>query len=118
MRHLSYALLSWVFGASTYLSEILIRQPEYFYDIIDANVMDTLKSSETMYQELAKSLSQFDSVAQKLCILRRYKRRETLRIGLSDLLKTTDVKTTTLALSNLAEAALQHCYENSDATRS
>ena len=99
------------FGASTYLSEILIRQPEYFYDIIDANVMDTLKTTETMYQELAKSLSQFDSVAQKLCILRRYKRRETLRIGLSDLLKTVDVKTTTLALSNLAEAALQHCYE-------
>ena len=99
------------FGASTYLSEILIRQPEYFYDIIDANVMDTLKTAETMYQELAKSLSQFDSVEQKLCILRRYKRRETLRIGLSDLLKTVDVKTTTLALSNLAEAALQHCYE-------
>ena len=99
------------FGASTYLSEILIRQPEYFYDIIDANVMGTLKTAETMYQELAKSLSQFDSVEQKLCILRRYKRRETLRIGLSDLLKTVDVKTTTLELSNLAEAALQHCYE-------
>ena len=99
------------FGASTYLSEILIRQPEYFYDIIDPDVMETLKTSETMYQELAKSLSQFDSVEQKLSILRRYKRRETLRIGLSDLLKTVDVKTTTLALSNLAEAALQHCYE-------
>ena len=40
-----------------------------------------------MYQELAKSLAYFDSVEQKLCILRRYKRRETLRIGLSDLLK-------------------------------
>ena len=99
------------FGASTYLSEILIRQPEYFYDIIDPDVMETMKTSETMYQELAKSLSQFDSVAQKLSILRRYKRRETLRIGLSDLLKTVDVKTTTLELSNLAEAALQHCYE-------
>ena len=99
------------FGASTYLSEILIRQPEYFYDIIDVNVMGTLKTAETMYQELAKSLAYFDSVEQKLCILRRYKRRETLRIGLSDLLKTVDVKTTTLALSNLAEAALQHCYE-------
>ena len=99
------------FGASTYLSEILIRQPEYFYDIIDANVMGTPKTAETMYQELSKSLLQFDSVAQKLCILRRYKRRETLRIGLSDLLKAVDVKTTTLELSNLAEAALQHCYE-------
>ena len=99
------------FGASTYLSETLIRNPEYFYDIIDANVMGTAKTSERMYQELARSLSQFDSVEQKLRILRRYKRRETLRIGLRDLLKATDVETTTLELSNLAEAALQHCYE-------
>ena len=98
-------------GASTYLSETLIRNPEYFYDIIDANVMDTPKTSEMMYQELARSLSQFDSVEQKLRVLRRYKRRETLRIGLCDLLKSVDVKTTTLELSNLAEAALQHCYE-------
>ena len=99
------------FGASTYLSEILIRNPEYFYDIIDANVMETPKTSEQMYQELAQSISRFHSVEQKLRILRRYKRRETLRIGLRDLLKATDVETTTLELSNLAEAALQHCYE-------
>ncbi len=99
------------FGASTYLSETLIRNPEYFYDIIDANVMDTVKTSETMYEELAQSLSHFNSVEQKLRILRRYKRRETLRLGLRDLLKTVDVKTTILELSNLAEAALQHCYE-------
>ena len=101
----------WGFGTSTYLSETLIRKPEYFYDIIDANVMGTPKTSERMYQELARSLSQFDPVEQKLRILRRYKRRETLRIGLRDLLKAADVETTTLELSNLAEAALQHCYE-------
>ncbi len=101
----------WGFGASTYLSETLIRKPEYFYDIIDTNVMGAPKTSERMYQELGRSLSQFDSVEQKLGILRRYKRRETLRIGLRDLLKAADVETTTLELSNLAEAALQHCYE-------
>ena len=99
------------FGASTYLSETLIRNPEYFYDIIDANVMGTPKTSEMMYEELARSLSHFESVEQKLRVLRRYKRRETLRIGLCDLLKAVDVKTTTWELSNLAEAALQHCYE-------
>ena len=99
------------FGASTYLSETLIRKPEYFYDIIDADVMETEKTSEIMYQELGRSLSRFASVEQKLRILRRYKRRETLRIGLRDLLKIADVETTTLELSNLAEAALQHCYE-------
>ena len=99
------------FGASTYLSEILIRTPEYFYDITDPNVMGTQKTSEMMYQELKQSISRFASVEQKLRILRRYKRRETLRIGLRDLLKAADVETTTLELSNLAEAALQHCYE-------
>lgn len=99
------------FGASTYLSEILIRTPEYFYDIIDPNVMETQKTSEMMYQELKQSISRFASVEQKLRILRRYKRRETLRIGLRDLLKVADVEATTLELSNLAEAALQHCYE-------
>ena len=99
------------FGASTYLSEILIRTPEYFHDIIDADVMEQQKTSEMMYQELKRSISRFASVEQKLRILRRYKRRETLRIGLRDLLKTADVATTTLELSNLAEAALQHCYE-------
>ena len=99
------------FGASTYLSEILIRTPEYFYDIIDPNVTETQKTSEVMYQELEQSISRFASVEQKLRILRRYKRRETLRIGLRDLLKVADVETTTLELSNLAEAALQHCYE-------
>ena len=99
------------FGGSTYLSEILIRAPEYFYDIIDPNVMDMQKTSEIMYQELKQSISRFASVEQKLRILRRYKRRETLRIGLRDLLKVADVETTTLELSNLAEAALQHCYE-------
>ena len=99
------------FGASTYLSEILIRTPEYFYDIIDPNVMENQKTSEMMYQELDQSISRFASVEQKLRILRRYKRRETLRIGLRDLLKVADVETTTLELSNLAEAALQHCYE-------
>ena len=99
------------FGASNYLSEILIRTPEYFHDIIDPDVMEQEKTSEIMYQELKQSISRFASVAQKLRILRRYKRRETLRIGLRDLLKTADVATTTLELSNLAEAALQHCYE-------
>ena len=99
------------FGASTYLSEILIRTPEYFYDIIDTNVTGIQKTSEMMYQEIAQSISRFASVEQKLSILRRYKRRETLRIGMRDLLKIADVKITTLELSNLAEAALQHCYE-------
>ena len=99
------------FGASTYLSDILIRNPIYFYDIIDTNVMDTQKTREIMYNELSTSLNRFRDIEQKLRIIRRYKRRESLRIALRDLLHQANIETTTLELSNLAEAALQHCYE-------
>lgn len=99
------------FGTSSYLSEILIRNPIYFYDIIDANVMDCTKTSDTMYNELANSLGRYRDIDQKLRIIRRYKRRESLRIALRDLLQVEQVETTTLEMSNLAEATLQHCYE-------
>ena len=100
-----------IFGASTYLSEILIRNPIYLYDVIDANVMENKKTGQSMYDELARTLNWFNDINQKLRILRRYKRRETLRIAIRDLLNTSDVETTTLEMSNLAEATLQHCYE-------
>ncbi|MDE0636733.1 MAG: hypothetical protein OXI43_12920 [Candidatus Poribacteria bacterium] len=99
------------FGASSYLSDILIRNPIYFYDIIDASVMDTPKTRERMFGELAMTLGRYRDVDQKLRIIRRYKRRESLRIALRDLLQVAAVETTTLEMSNLAEATLQHCYE-------
>ena len=99
------------FGASTYLSDILIRNPLYFYDLIDANVMDAPKTRDRMYDELATTLGRYNSIEQKLCVIRQYKRRESLRIAVRDLLKEADVETTTLEMSNLAEATLQHCYE-------
>ena len=43
--------------------------------------------------------------------MRRYKRRETLRIGIRDLLGVADLETPTLELSNLADASLQVAYE-------
>lgn len=99
------------FGASSYLSEILVRNPIYFYDIIDSYVMETPKSRDTMYNELSTSINRYRDIEHKLRIIRRYKRRESLRIALRDLLQDVSVETTTLELSNLAEAALQHCYE-------
>ena len=99
------------FGASTYLSDILIRNPIYFYDIIDAHVMGVTKTRDIMYHELGRSLGKYRNIDQKLRIIRQYKRRESLRIALRDLLHATDVETTTLEMANLAEASLQHCYE-------
>ena len=99
------------FGSSSYLSDILIRNPIYFYDIIDTNVIGSPKSRDVMYNELLSSINRYQDIDQKLRILRRYKRRESLRIALRDLLQEAKVETTILEMSSLAEATLQHCYE-------
>ena len=105
------SILATSFGSSTYFSDILIRKPEYFNGLIDANVMAAPKTLEIMCDELSQSVRSVDSVEQKLNVLRRYKRKESLRIGVRDLLGDADLETTTLELTNLAEATLQKCYE-------
>ena len=104
-------ILSTCFGSSTYFSDILVRNPEYFYELIDAGVMNDPKGRETMYGELSQAVQQFDLAEQKLNAIRGYKRKESLRLGLRDLLGDADIETTTQELTNLAEAALQVCYE-------
>ena len=104
-------ILSTCFGSSTYFSDILVRNPEYFYELIDAEVMGDPKDRETMYRELSQAVRPFDIAEQKLNAVRGYKRKESLRLGLRDLLGDADLETTTRELTNLAEVTLQVCYE-------
>ena len=104
-------ILATCLGSSTYLSDVLVRNPEYFNEIIDADVMSAPKNREIMYSELSRALSLLQSVEQKLNVIRRYKRKESLRIGLLDLLGDADLERITLELSHLAAATLQICYE-------
>lgn len=105
------SLLTMSFGASTYFSDILMRNPEYFYGFVDADVIGSPKPREILYDELSQSLLSLGSVEESLDALRRYKRKESLRIGVRDLLGAADIETTTLELTNLAEVALQKCCE-------
>ncbi|MDE0502988.1 MAG: hypothetical protein OXI86_02825 [Candidatus Poribacteria bacterium] len=104
-------ILAACFGSSTYLSDILARNPEHFNELIDAGVMNAPKNRKIMYSELAQSVAPFRSLDQKLSVIRQYKRKESLRIGVRDLLNDASLETTTLELTNLAEATLQMCYE-------
>jgi len=104
-------LLTTSFGASQYLSDTLMRHPEYFEWMMEPGVMSQTKDRDVMYQELSRMICLTKSVDKQLNAMRRYKRRETLRIGVRDLLGIADVETTTLELSNLAEASLQVSYE-------
>ena len=99
------------FGSSSYLSDILVRNPEFFFDVLNPSIIGAPKTRQLMYNELAEVFMELSNLDQKLGEMRRYKRQESFRIGLRDLLELADLETTTLELSNLAEASLQHCYE-------
>ena len=99
------------FGSSSYLSDILVRHPEFFFDVLNPSIIEPPKTRQIMYDELAEVFTELSTLEQKLGEMRRYKRQESFRIGLRDLLEIADLETTTLELSNLAEATLQHCYE-------
>ena len=107
--------LTIIFSSSQFLSEILIKNPEYFDWLI---VENNLKIDKTLsdYQEEANSLIKVfkkrDKAKSSLC---RFKRREIMRIALRDLLGLADFRNVVSELSNLANsiitAIVELCYE-------
>ena len=97
-----------VFSTSQYLSDILIRDPYYF-----PWIMETLYHSvdrTELYNNCIKTLKSFRSISSKLSYLRRFKRRELLRIGLRDILCLTPLQTTIRELSDLADLIIDLTY--------
>ena len=73
--------------------------------------MEVTKTQQFYYDELGELLEEVPELDGKLNEMRRYKRLESLRIGVRDLLEIANLETVTLELSGLADATLQHCYE-------
>jgi glutamate-ammonia-ligase adenylyltransferase len=96
---------------SNYLTDILVRNPEYFYYIINPATLEQKTESEDFRNEIRNSISQYNSFNAKVNAFRRIKRKETLRIGLSDLMKTRGFKEITLELSILAKIIIEELFE-------
>ena len=92
-------------GASPMLSEILIRTPEYFHWLV-AQVERSAPDRQDHEEELVSAFATIDDPAEALNMLRRWKRRETLRIGTRDLLRRETVQTVAAQLSDIACVAL------------
>jgi glutamate-ammonia-ligase adenylyltransferase len=103
-------LLTTVFGASPFLSQILIRNPEYVHWL---HAVETLKRGRTrteLQRDLRTLLGSLRSKERQLDALRRFKRRELLALGLRDLLQLASVEQTTMALSILSDVLIQEVY--------
>jgi glutamate-ammonia-ligase adenylyltransferase len=104
-------LLCTIFGNSPSLAQTLIRDPLLAYWLAEERVLTKRPSRLALEGALRAGLANVSSVEIKLEALRRFRRREMLRIGVRDLLRSAPVPETTAVLSGLACVLIQAAYE-------
>jgi [glutamine synthetase] adenylyltransferase / [glutamine synthetase]-adenylyl-L-tyrosine phosphorylase len=100
---------------SNYISDILVRDPEYFYWISNPSNLN-MKLKQDEYFALVSGLTgRYKTFEGKLNALKSLKRKEILRTGMQDLLGISSLTDTTAQLSYLASAILNEifatCYQ-------
>jgi glutamate-ammonia-ligase adenylyltransferase len=108
-------LLSTIFGNSDSLAFTIIRAPMLVYWLADEEVLSKASTRAGLEHALQKQLARLAVKELKLVALRRFRRREMLRIGVRDLLRLADVSETTASLSDLAALLIDAAYEIVDA---
>ena len=104
-------LLVKVFAHSQALADTLTRNAEHFHFLIAPRTLEKPREKAWLAAELTRLLLPIRVPVQKYDAIRRFRRRETLRIGARDLIGRASVIETTLELSNLADVCLQAVFE-------
>jgi len=92
-------------GASRYFAETLIRNPGYFDWLIEPGALSEESAREKLLDALRRDVSRPNTVEQKWGAMRRFRNRESLRIGLRDLLGIASIEMITAELALLADAS-------------
>ena len=103
-------VVSTVFGNSPALSQVFIRDPLLVYWVNNEQVLRSRPTRLHLQTDLERTLDNLQARERKLDAIRRFFRREMLRIGVRDLVRVADVTESVDALSNLAEVVIQSVY--------
>lgn len=98
-------------GASPFLTQILVRNPEYFYWLLEKGRLQAAYDAQYFKAEAEKAVAPFTDPGRALDALRRLRRRESLRIGAQDILGYTKMGQTVTQVSWLADAILHKAFE-------
>lgn len=89
---------------SNYLSDILVRNPEYFFIITNPDKLRNPLSDKDYEKLIYETVNRFKTFEGKVNALRNLKRREFLRIGVTDIYVNEKLERVTYELSLLAKA--------------
>lgn len=110
-NHKFLEILLILFGSSSVLSILLIKQPNLIDVISNQESLYLYKNPAMMMEELNIRMSAVSESSEKNICLRQFKQGEELRIGLRFMIHETDVPGTLADLSNLADIYLQTIYQ-------
>ena len=96
---------------SNYLTDILVRNPEYFYWIVNPSNLEPKLNIEEFEKGVNSALSYYRTFTSKVNYFRTLKRKEILRIGLKDILGLASLEDTTEELSTLAKVIALKLFE-------
>ena len=105
------ALLSTLFGGSQYLTDMVLQDPSIVEWLESEGRFYTPRTKEELGHDLTDWLEHGISLEDQFRLLRRFRKREMVRIGLRDLTRQGDLVETTEDLSNLADVCLSGAYE-------
>jgi glutamate-ammonia-ligase adenylyltransferase len=108
-------LLCTIFGNSDSLAFTIILDPMLVFWLAEEDALSKPPKRARIEQSLREQVGHLTVKELKLEVLRRFRRREMLRIGVRDLLRLADVPETTASLSDLASILIQRAYEIVDA---
>ncbi len=100
---------------SNYLTDILVRNPEFFYRFVNPSNLNVKLDEDSFSKTVDDTISVYKSFPAKVNSLRSLKRREILRIGLKDILGISGLNKVTSELSLLAKVISDRlfrlCYQ-------
>ncbi len=98
-------------GSSELLVGSVIKHPEFFEPLFFGGELQSVKGAEVIYGELKEAVSGITDPGEAAKVLRIYKQKEFLRIGLRDLLGLADLQEVTSSISDIAGASLDAAFE-------
>jgi glutamate-ammonia-ligase adenylyltransferase len=100
-------LIVTIFSCSYFLTEILERNPGYLSWLVEERTLEGTKAHSTYLFELSRQIEPFRDSRRRLNSVKRYFRREMLRVGARDLMGLARVEEVTAELSFLADAIIE-----------
>ena len=103
-------ILIQILGTSSHLAQLLLRNPEYFYWLLEEDRLERVEGRRYFQDHAKEAILPFDLPELAIDALRRYQRRESLRIATQDIPEGSSPAATALQLSYLAESLLQQLF--------